>query len=394
MGSRRAWAAAGSQGRTGRGGAGTLTTIPPTAQRRVRGLPLRPRLPTGKPAPSRHHPWAQMLRKTDTREVGHPEAEDPLEASHEKRKTQLVASSREFPSTLRKMQSSTWSNFLDEIRAFRLCPRLKFTKRQRKPSADRKPGVVAEREGAAAGKRLLLEEALRTPKPVLAPSPDPRLPPGRRTVSEDSRRRARLGKLLCTPPPHPARAEAAPTPAPRAHTPGRSRRGPARGAPSQRAPEPEQVQPRRAPGRVYTNLLARGWGNPARSPRGGPGWGTRRSHSPRDRGQLGRPLRRPRARLPGAPSPQPRSARSLGALGARTPPGGPRRGAARRAPGTGRRHLAPWAADVRAEPRRRSKRAPSGRRATGDGRRASGRPALHMLTRAARGQRPAAAAGS
>lgn len=35
----------------------------------------------------------------------------PLEASHEKRKTQLVASSREFPSTLRKMQSSPWSNF-------------------------------------------------------------------------------------------------------------------------------------------------------------------------------------------------------------------------------------------------------------------------------------------
>ncbi|XP_059990646.1 uncharacterized protein LOC132511486 [Lagenorhynchus albirostris] len=177
-----------------------------------------------------------------------------------------------------------------------------------------------------------------------------------------------------------------------AHTlPGEAAVAPREASPRQRAPEPEQVQPRRAPGRVYTNLLARGWGNPARSPRGGPGWGTRRSHSPRNRDQLGRPLRRPRARLPGAPSPQPRSARSLGALGARTPPGGPRRGAARRAPGTRRRHLAPWAADVRAEPRRRSKRAPSGRRAASGGRRASGRPALHMLTRAARGQRPAAA---
>lgn len=36
-----------------------------------------PALPTGEPAPSRHHRWAQMLRKTDPREVGYPEAEDP-----------------------------------------------------------------------------------------------------------------------------------------------------------------------------------------------------------------------------------------------------------------------------------------------------------------------------
>lgn len=50
----------------------------------------------------------------------------------------------------------------------------------------------------------------------------------------------------------------------------------------------------------------------------------------------------------------------------------------------------PGAADVRAEPRRHSSRARS-RRLAGGGRRASGRPALHMLTRAVRGQRPAAA---
>jgi len=148
-------------------------------------------------------------------------------------------------------------------------------------------------------------------------------------------------------------------------------------------PEPEQVQPRRAPGRVYTNLLARGWGNPTRCPRRGPGWSTRRPHSP----TRSRPAGAPAPRLPGALSPQPRSARSLGAPGARTPPGGPRRGAAQCAPGTGRRRLAPWAADVRAEPRRQSERAPNGQ----PGERASGRPALHMLTRAARGQRPAAA---
>lgn len=46
-----------------------------------------------------------------------------------------------------------------------------------------------------------------------------------------------------------------------------------KGAPRQPARKPEQVQPRRAPGRVYTNLFARGRleKNPVRSPHGGPG---------------------------------------------------------------------------------------------------------------------------
>lgn len=96
------------------------------------------------------------------------------------------------------------------------------------------------------------------------------------------------------------------------------------------------------------------------------------------------------ARLPRAPSPQPRSARSPVPLA----PSRPRAARGERSDAARAQDAAaglPGAAGVRAEPRRRSERARSGaERAAGSGR-ASERRALHMLTRAARGQRPAAA---
>lgn len=258
-------------------------------------------------------------------------------------------------------------------------PPFKFTERE--PSADRKPRPAAERGGAAPGTRLLPREAARTPNPVPAPCPaDPSLPPRKRAVAEDS------GGWDCAPPstpgcpparpprahllpcpagrpapeqvhPRPPRPppSAAPTRAPT--LPSRPQRRPQPAAPSQ----PEQVQPRRAPA-ASTQTCSRASGKePARRPRGGPGGGPGgapgRQHSPRERGRLGRPLRRPRARS-WALSPQPRSAR------APAPPRAARRapeeqGAAARLPGL--------RASGRSGRRGRAPGGRSGRRAAGGG---------------------------
>lgn len=98
--------------------------------------------------------------------------------------------------------------------------------------------------------------------------------------------------------------------------------------------------------------------------------GTRGTGLTRDRGRLGRPLRRPRARLPGAASPQPRSARAR-RPGARTPPGCPGSAASGLTrPGTGRRCRARpgcgrTSARSRAAEPAGAERAAGGRRARG-----------------------------
>lgn len=144
-----------------------------------------------------------------------------------------------------------------------------------------------------------------------------------------------------------------PPPSTRTHSPAKPPR------PSERRPQPARpaaragAAPPRSQPRLH-KLVGPRLGEPCPQPALGSRLGHRGPHSPRDRSWLGHSLWRPRARLPGAPSPQPRSAQSPSALGAHTSPGGPRRGAAGRALGTGRRRLAPWAADVRAEVRRRS----------------------------------------
>lgn len=155
--------------------------------------------------------------------------------------------------------------------------------------------MLAERRELPLGKRLLLEKAVRTPNPVLTPSPgpDPTLHPGKRTVPEGSKAGTRLGKLPWAPPPHPARpkppstqahtlpGEAAPAPreapsasAPRAGAgaaPPRSRPclhklvGPRLGKP---CPQPAQGSRLEHPETALTHAIAAGWGARSPPPRG------------------------------------------------------------------------------------------------------------------------------
>lgn len=151
----------------------------------------------------------------------------------------------------------------------------------------------------------------------------------------------------------------------------------------ERRPPPARPSPSRcrcSPPRSRPRLHKLGGPQPARGTRPGrPGTGLTPRSQP-----AGAPAQRPRARLPRAPSPQPRSARSPGAL----VPARPRAACGER-PGAPRHRAPPPGSGLR--PSGRSGGSGGHRRAAGGGRRAagSGRPALHMLTRAARGQRPA-----
>lgn len=125
--------------------------------------PAFPRLSEGTEVPSLAPPPQERARtqqasSEDTDAQKKPTARLPRgrglpEAARYNRKTQLAASRPELPSTPGKMQSSTCGRFPDKIHNVSLLPLLlfKFTKSRRKPSADRKPGLIAEREGAAAG---------------------------------------------------------------------------------------------------------------------------------------------------------------------------------------------------------------------------------------------------
>lgn len=151
---------------------------------------------------------------------------------------------------------------------------------------------------------------MRTPDRVLSRSraPDLRLPPGKRTGSQYSRKGTRLRQLPLRTSPSPLISECSP---PRVHT---RTLCPRKAAPARRPEAGAGAVPPHSR-RVYTNLFARGRrGDPARSARGCPAWGTRETGLTRDRGRLGRPLRRPHSCLPGAASPQPRSAQSRAPL--------------------------------------------------------------------------------
>lgn len=102
------------------------------------------------------------------------------------------------------MQSSTCGRFPDKIHTFRFfaSASVKFAKSWRKPSTDRKPGLVAERQGAAAGLTSPPRRGSAHPKSYSrphSPGPDPRLPPGKRTVSQNSRRDIQFWQLPCAP---------------------------------------------------------------------------------------------------------------------------------------------------------------------------------------------------
>lgn len=92
-------------------------------------------------------------------------------------KTQLAASSPELLSTSGKMQSSTCGRFPDKIHTFRFFASASAQVRQdwRKPSADRKPGLVAEREGAAAGLTSPPRRGSAHPKSYSRPTPQFRI---------------------------------------------------------------------------------------------------------------------------------------------------------------------------------------------------------------------------
>lgn len=211
---------------------------------------------------------------------------------------------------------------------------------------------------------------MRTSNPALSPAGDSD------PVYTGSWRRRGWCNCLCTP-----SQDQTWQGAPHASATVLARQAPARGRRPASAPRAPAGAAPRAPSRVYTNLFARDWVDPARSLRQGPGWGTP------DTGLTPRlwPARAPafRGAEPATPQcPKPRRPHAPGARSEHTkaprptPHSSPRlRTSALSSGGAG---------GLRAEPRARS--GASGGRGAGE--RA---PSLHMLTRAARGQRPASA---
>ena len=97
-------ASVGSRGIPGQGcAAGTLTSSLPTLREGSEVSLPAPASPLSKPASSRHHSWAQMLRE-NRHPGGYPEQRTPRRLLMRDEKPQLAASSHESPSTLRKMQ--------------------------------------------------------------------------------------------------------------------------------------------------------------------------------------------------------------------------------------------------------------------------------------------------
>jgi hypothetical protein len=216
---------------------------------------------------------------------------------------------------------------------------------------------------------------VRTPNSALAPSPDP-----------EPVARTRRGRRLAQPPRAPAPGavveKRSPTPRTRSHSAAPAELPVPRKAPPASAPRSRsRCSPAALPARLHKLVrLRKGPGRGTRLPgdRTHPaiavGWGARTcGHAPASR----------------APSPQPRSVRSRVAPGARKPPG-PRR--VTHAPGPAPPPSSLWLRSSGlsrgggACGRLAGRLAWGGQRARG-GRRA---PGLHMLTRAAGGQRPAA----
>lgn len=198
-------------------------------------------------------------------------------------------------------------------------PLLKFTKRWKKPSADRKPGWVAER-GAADGERLRLGGRQCAPQTLLRPHGAPSEAPSSETdLAGTAGGGARLVQLPSVPPPARLLRSAPLTRTANTRFPGSAAPTPL-GRPQRASPKPEQVQPCRAPSRVCTNLFARIRGNPARGTQEGsrPGHPGDRTHPVIAASWAPTPAAtRP---PPGAPSLQPCSARSPGATSARREP--------------------------------------------------------------------------
>lgn len=214
---------------------------------------------------------------------------------------------------------------------------------------------------------------MRTSNPVLNPAGD------WDPVYPGSWRRCGWCNCLCTPPTpvKPSRGEALPTHPPRSW---RAERRPLEGAPPAR-PAPQQVQPRALPVVSTQTCLPATGVDPARSLRRGLGWGTPETGLTPQSWPAGAPAF-PGAE-PAAPQcPEPRRPHAPGARGDHTNAPRPTplsspglRTSALSSGGDGGR---------RPEPRARS--------GAGGGRGAGERaPGLHMLTRAARGQRPASA---
>lgn len=213
---------------------------------------------------------------------------------------------------------------------------------------------------------------MRTSNPVLNPAGD------WDPVYPGSWRRCGWCNCLCTPPPSQAQSWRG---SPHASATVLARRAPAPGRRPASAPRAPAGAAPRAPSRVYTNLFARDWGRSSSQPApgswlGDPGdrthpaivasWGARLP------GRRARSPAVPGAQTPARPRRPWRSHKRAQAHAAQLPG---LRTSALSSGGDGGRRPEPWA-----------------RSGAGSGRGAGERaPGLHMLTRAARGQRPASA---